>query len=82
MNEVRRKKIVAYMQLLSMLRDGIQAYRDEEQGCLDSMPYNIQSGEIGEISKMSISSLEQALGVIDTATDDMNEALWQQVNKT
>lgn len=82
MNEVRRKKIVAYMQLLSMLRDGIQAFRDGEQECLDSMPYNIQSGKIGEISKMSISSLEQALGVIDTATDDMNEALWRQVNKT
>nr|DAI08148.1 MAG TPA: hypothetical protein [Caudoviricetes sp.] len=82
MDEVRRKKIVAYVQLLSMLRDGIQAFKDEEQRCLDSMPYNIQSDEIGEISKMSISSLEQALDVIDTATDDMNGALWQQTNKT
>ena len=66
MNNARRTKIEKLNNRLSEIMDLINELANEEQEAFDNMPESIQYGERGEKMEDYISTIDDAIGNLDT----------------
>lgn len=60
-------------QLNSILEDGLQPLRDEEEEYYENMPEGVQSGEKGENAREAVNALDEALDALTTLRDAIDE---------
>lgn len=76
MNNVRREELQRAYALLEEAKDIISFCCDEEQDAFDNMPEGFQQGERGEKMENNICCLENAVGNVETAMDEIEEAIF------
>lgn len=75
MNKNRRTTLKQASGLLDRAIDIIRAARDDEQGCLDNLPENLQNSERYETMEAAIDNLEDAIDSVDGAKKSIDEAI-------
>lgn len=68
MNKVRRKRISDAIEKLEKIMAEFEDIRDDEQDCFDNLPESLQYSERGE-------TMEEAVDVLDTVLDNINDAI-------
>lgn len=76
MNKPRRKELQEIHDLLSEIREKLEAVKDEEEGYRDNIPENLQGSERYERAEEVVGGLDEALCDLDTVLDAVEEA-WQ-----
>lgn len=74
MNDKRRSRISKAVSMLESAFSIIEAVRDEEQGCLDNMPENLECSERYEKMENAVDKLDDAISSIEEAKDALEEA--------
>lgn len=83
MNNARRKTLdtimanysTLYAELATIarrfdaLKDELECARDEEQDYYDNMPEGLQSGEKGDAAEQAVSSMDDAIALIEAITE-------------
>lgn len=75
MNNARRKRIETIIGKLSELRAELDEIKDEEQGVLDNLPENMQSGDKASRYEEIIDGLETASSDLENIEDSLNETI-------
>lgn len=75
MNKERRKQIEGMIDKLDNIKEHISDILDDEQNALDNMPDSIQYGERGYIMRVAIDFLDDAIGNIVDAIDNLYEVI-------
>lgn len=75
MNKQKRAVLKKALLLLENAKALIESVRDEEQDNLDNCPENLQEGERYRAMEDAIDFLEEAIGDIDSASENVNEAM-------
>lgn len=68
MNKIRRKRIENAIEKLEKIMAEFEDIRDDEQDCFDNLPESLQYSERGE-------TMEEAIDVLDTVLDNINDAI-------
>ena len=71
MNNQRRTFLTKVAKQLDGLLADIQAISDEEQEAFENMPDSLQGGERGEESQEAVNTLEDVIGAIEEAVDEL-----------
>ncbi|EAW1150021.1 hypothetical protein I9F91_001562 [Salmonella enterica] len=74
MNNERRKRLAAFSQQLSELKDDVQSVLDEEEEAFNNLPEGLQSGERGDGMQAAIASLDAAVCALEEAGEQLEEA--------
>jgi hypothetical protein len=61
---------------LESIKADIEGVKDEEEEMLDNMSDNLKGGERGSRMQEVVSELEEALSIIDTTIDALNDVDW------
>lgn len=69
MNKKRKQNIALFASMLQDIYNKLDTILDDEQGYLDNMPENLQSGIAADRSQEYIDNLTEALDYIDSAID-------------
>ena len=72
MNAERRKKLEKLNEEVRDILGRVEELKDEEQEYYDNMPESFQGGEKGENAEAAISSMEEAISGLETATDELS----------
>ncbi len=75
MNKKRRTKLEPAIQMLSEISKIVEMCLDEEQDCLDNIPEGLQFTERYEKIEASVDNLESAIEHIDSARDNLLDAM-------
>lgn len=75
MSEERREKIENIKEQLESLKAEIETIETEEQEYFDNMPESLQGGEKGQNAEIAIDALAGAVGYIDDAISNLEEAM-------
>ena len=75
MNKQRRKQIEGMIDKLDNIKEHISDILDDEQNAFDNMPESIQQGERGYIMRVAIDFLDDAIGNIVDAIDNLYEVI-------
>ena len=75
MNKQRRKQIEGMIDKLENIKEHISDILDDEQNAFDNMPESIQYGERGYIMRVTIDFLDDAIGNIVDAIDNLYEVI-------
>jgi hypothetical protein len=75
MNAKRRGEIRGLEARIELLRDELDALREEEQEYFDNMPESLQAGDRGERAEAAVAALDEAIEGLDDATTALAEAL-------
>ena len=75
MNKKRQTKLEPAIQMLSEISKIVEMCLDEEQDCLDNIPEGLQFTERYEKIEASVDNLESAIEHIDSARDNLLDAM-------
>ena len=75
MNKSRRDLLRQALELLATAEEYVNSALDEEQGCLDNMPENLEGSERYERMELAVEKLEEAAENISGARDCIDEAI-------
>lgn len=73
MNKIRRKEIARAIELMEQAREILEAVMDEEQEAFDNLPESLQYSERGEAMEEYIDTLQEKIGDLDIAGDELQE---------
>ena len=74
MNKARRKQLEEVVSMVETAKEMLEEILDDEQDYYDNIPENLQGSERSEASETAISLIEDAIGDLDSAIDNINEA--------
>lgn len=72
MNKQNRKQLEKAVALIAQAQEIVETIKDEEQEKFDNLPESLQQSEKGEQFEENISALEDALGDLESATENIN----------
>ncbi len=75
MNEKKRNKLRSAVTMLSNAMTVVDNVHDDESDCVESCPENLQNSERYESMVNAVDVLEEAMGSIDEAIDQLKEAI-------
>jgi hypothetical protein len=75
MNKARRKMIEDAMALVESAKSMLEEARDEEQEYFDNMPESLQSSEKGENAESAIACLDDVIGYLDSAMEEIGNII-------
>lgn len=75
MNNTRRTKLKAAINLIRNSIIIVEQAVDDEQDCLDNMPENLQGSDRYERMEEAVSSLEEAYGYLEKAQEEIENAI-------
>lgn len=74
MNNSRRAEIDEIVGILSDAKTSIEYIRDDEQGCLDSIPENLEGSDRYSKMEMAVEHLEDAIDSLGDALESLEKA--------
>lgn len=74
MNKERRKRLSDIRAKIEELQDLLEEVRTEEQDALDNLPESLQGSERGQAMEDAVQNIDDAIGWLGTALDDIEEA--------
>ncbi len=75
MNKDRRKQLQDCIAKLDEVQNEVDCLKDDEQEYYDNMPEGLQQGEKGQKSEECCSALDEAVSDIQSAIENISEAI-------
>lgn len=75
LNQNRRQQLTRVIGLLHNAETDLDSIKDEEQGCIDAMPENLQNSDRCASMENAVDCLEDAIESVQQAADFINDAI-------
>ena len=75
MNKTRRRDLQNIITKIDILKEELEALRDEEQDYMDNIPENLQGSERYEVAEEAVDNMDNALDAFDEVIDSISEAI-------
>lgn len=75
MNKTRRRDLQNIITKIDILKEELEALRDEEQDYMDNIPENLQGSERYEVAEEAVDNMDNALDAFDEVIDSISETI-------